>query len=53
MWIDLFRIFCCQLDQGMDAALMMEDMNRSIGRRQIGLEELLIHADQTSHPRCN
>jgi transposase InsO family protein len=54
IWIDLFsrRVVGWTLDQRMDAALVIEALNRALGRRQVEPETLLIHTDQGSQYRA-
>ena len=55
VWIDLFsrRVVGWALDQRMDAALVIEALNRAIGHRQVEPDQLLIHTDQGSQYRAN
>jgi putative transposase len=55
VWIDLFsrRVVGWALDQRMDAALVIEALNRALGHRQVEPEQLLIHTDQGSQYRAN
>jgi transposase InsO family protein len=39
------------LDQRMDAALVIEALNRALGHRQVEPAQLLLHTDQGSHYR--
>ena len=54
VWIDLFsrRIVCWKLDHRMDAALVIEALNRALGHRQVEPEKLLLHTDQGSQYRA-
>jgi transposase InsO family protein len=54
VWIDLFsrRVVGWKLDQRMDAALVIEALNRALGHRQVEPEKLLIHTDQGSQYRA-
>ena len=54
MWIDLFscRVVGWTLDQRMDAALVLEALNRALGQRHVKPEQLLIHTDQGSQYRA-
>ncbi len=55
VWIDLYsrRIVGWKLDQRMDAALVIEALNRALGHRQVEPEKLLIHTDQGSQYRAS
>ena len=55
VWIDLFsrRVVGWKLDQRMDAALVIEALNRALGHRRVESEKLLIHTDQGSQYRAN
>ncbi|WP_432784700.1 IS3 family transposase [Cyanobium sp. BSA11S] len=50
VWIDLFsrRVVGWKLDRRMDAALVIEALNRALGHRQVEPEKLLLHTDQGS-----
>ena len=52
--IDLFsrRVVGWKLDERMDAALVIEALNRALGQRQVTPEQLLIHTDQGSQYRA-
>jgi len=52
--IDLFsrRMVGWKLDELMDAALVIEALNRALGQRQVKAEQLLIHTDQGSQYRA-
>jgi transposase InsO family protein len=54
VWIDLYsrRVVGWKLDQRMDAALVIEALNRALGHRQVAPERLLIHTDQGSQYRA-
>jgi transposase InsO family protein len=54
VWIDLFsrRVVGWTLDHRMDAALVIEALNRALGHRQVEPETLLIHSDQGSQYRA-
>jgi transposase InsO family protein len=54
VWIDLFsrRVVGWKLDERMDAALVIEVLNRALGQRQVKAEQLLIHTDQGSQYRA-
>ena len=54
MWIDLFsrRVVGWKLDERMDAALVIEALNRALGQRRVKAEQLLIHTDQGSQYRA-
>ena len=54
VWIDLFsrRVVGWKLDERMDAALVIEALNRALGQRQVKTEQLLIHTDQGSQYRA-
>jgi transposase InsO family protein len=55
VWIDLFsrRVVGWKLDYRMDAALVIEALNRALGHRQVEPEQLLIHTDQGSQYRAS
>ena len=55
VWIDLFsrRVIGWKLDQRMDAALVVEAINRALGQRHVKPEQLLIHTDQGSQYRAS
>ena len=55
VWIDLFsrRVVGWKLDVRMDAALVIEALNRALGHRQAEPETLLIHTDQGSQYRAS
>nr|WP_071881581.1 IS3 family transposase [Cyanobium gracile] len=55
VWIDLFsrRVVGWTLNQRMDAALVIEALNRALGHRQVEPEQLLIHTDQGSQYRAS
>ena len=55
VWIDLYsrRVVGWKLDQRMDAALVIEALNRALGHRRMESEKLLIHTDQGSQYRAN
>ena len=55
VWIDLFsrRVVGWKLDVRMDAALVIEALNRALGHRQVEPETLLIHTDQGSQYRAS
>ena len=54
VWIDLFsrRVIGWKLDDRVDAALVVEALNRALGHRQLKAEQLLIHTDQGSQYRA-
>jgi transposase InsO family protein len=54
VWIDLYsrRVVGWTLDQRMDAALVIEALNRALGHRQAEPEMLLLHTDQGSQYRA-
>jgi transposase InsO family protein len=54
VWIDLFsrRVVGWKLDQRMDAALVVEALNRALGHRQVDSAQLLVHTDQSSQYRA-
>ena len=54
VWIDLFsrRVVGWKLDVRMDAALVIEALNRALGHRHVEPEKLLIHTDQGSQYRA-
>ena len=54
VWIDLFsrRVVGWKLDVRMDAALVIEALNRALGHRRVEPEKLLIHTDQGSQYRA-
>lgn len=54
VWIDLFsrRVVGWKLDHRMDAALVIEALNRALGHRQVEPEKLLLHTDQGSQYRA-
>ncbi len=54
VWIDLFsrRVVGWKLDHRMDAALVIEALNRALGHRLVEPELLLIHTDQGSQYRA-
>ncbi len=54
VWIDLFsrRVVGWMLDSRMDAALVIEALNRALGHRQVEPEQLLLHTDQGSQYRA-
>jgi transposase InsO family protein len=54
VWIDLFsrRVVGWKLDHRMDAALVIEALNRALGHRRVEPETLLIHTDQGSQYRA-
>jgi transposase InsO family protein len=54
VWIDLFsrRVVGWTLDQRMDAALVIEALNRALGHRQVVPDQLLIRTDQGSQYRA-
>lgn len=54
VWIDLSsrRVVGWTLDQRMDAALVVEALNRALGHRQVEPEWLLLHTDQGSQYRA-
>ena len=54
VWIDLYsrRVVGWKLDQRMDAALVIEALNRALGHRLVEPEMLLIHTDQSSQYRA-
>ena len=54
VWIDLCsrRVVGWKLDERMDAALVIEALNRALGQRQVKAEQLLIHTDQGSQYRA-
>ena len=47
------RVVGWKLDQRMDAALVIEALNRALGHRRVESEKLLIHTDQGSQYRAN
>jgi len=53
-WIDLFsrRVAGWTLAQRMDAALVIETLNRALVHRQVEPETLLVHTDQGSQYRA-
>jgi len=55
VWIDLYsrRVVGWKLDQRMDAALVIEALNRALGHRRVEPEKLLIHTDQGSQYRAS
>lgn len=55
VWIDLFsrRVVGWKLDHRMDAALVIEALNRALGHRLVEPDLLLIHTDQGSQYRAN
>jgi transposase InsO family protein len=55
VWIDLYsrRVVGWKLDQRMDAALVVEALNRALGHRQVEPEQLLVHTDQGSQYRAS
>lgn len=55
VWIDLFsrRVVGWKLDHRMDAALVIEALNRALGHRLVEPELLLIHTDQGSQYRAS
>ena len=55
VWIDLYsrRVVGWKLDQRMDAALVVETLNRALGHRQVEPEQLLVHTDQGSQYRAS
>jgi len=55
VWIDLYsrHVVGWKLDQRMDAALVIEALNRALGHRRVESEKLLIHTDQGSQYRAN
>ena len=55
VWIDLFsrRVVGWKLDVRMDAALVIEALNRALGHRRVEPERLLIHTDQGSQYRAS
>jgi transposase InsO family protein len=54
VWIDLFsrRVVGWTLDSRMEAALVIEALNRALGHRQVAPDQLLIHTDQGSQYRA-
>lgn len=54
VWMDLFsrRVVGWKLDGRMDAALVIEALNRALGHRRVEPETLLIHTDQGSQYRA-
>ncbi len=54
MWIDLFsrRVVGWKLDLRMNAALVIEALNRALGHRPVEPEMLLLHTDQGSQYRA-
>ena len=54
VWIDLFsrRVVGWKLDHRMDAALVIEALNRALGLRRVEPETLLLHTDQGSQYRA-
>ena len=54
VWIDLYsrRVVGWQVDQRMDAALVIECINRALGHRHLEREQLLLHTDQGSQYRA-
>lgn len=54
VWIDLFsrRVVGWTLAQRMDAALVIEALNRALGHRHVEPETLMIHTDQGSQYRA-
>ncbi len=54
VWIDLFsrRVVGRTLDQRIDAALVVEALNRALGHRQVEPAQLLLHTDQGSQYRA-
>jgi putative transposase len=54
VWIDLFsrRVVGWTLDQRMDAALVIEALNRALGHRQVEPAQLLLPTDQGSQYRA-
>jgi transposase InsO family protein len=55
VWIDLFsrRVVGWKLETRMDAALVIEALNRALGHRLVEPAQLLIHTDQGSQYRAN
>ena len=55
VWIDLFsrRVVGWKLDRRMDAALVIEALNRALGHRQVAPRKLLLHTDQGSQYRAS
>ena len=53
VWIDLYsrRVIGWAMGASMEATLVLEALNRALGHRQIGSEQLLIHTDQGSQYR--
>ena len=54
VWIDLYsrRVIGWAIGITMEAALVLEALNRALGHRQIEPEQLLIHTDQGSQYRA-
>jgi transposase InsO family protein len=54
VWIDLFsrRVVGWALESQMDAALVVEALNRALGHRQVEPDQLLLHTDQGSQYRA-
>jgi transposase InsO family protein len=54
VWVDLFsrRVVGWKLDHRMDAALVIEALNRALGLRRVEPETLLLHTDQGSQYRA-
>jgi putative transposase len=54
VWIDLFsrRVVGWTLESQMDAALVVEALNRALGHRQVEPDQLLLHTDQGSQYRA-
>ncbi|MFN5161032.1 MAG: DDE-type integrase/transposase/recombinase [Cyanobacteriota bacterium] len=54
VWIDLYsrRVVGWAMGATMEAALVLEALNRALGHRQIEPDQLLIHTDQGSQYRA-
>jgi putative transposase len=54
VWIDLYsrRVVGLKVDQRMDAAPVIEALNRALSHRQVKREQLLLHTDQGSQYRA-
>ena len=55
VWIDQFshRVVGWKLETRMDAALVIEALNRALGHRRVEPAQLLIHTDQGSQYRAD
>ncbi|WP_254940450.1 DDE-type integrase/transposase/recombinase [Cyanobium sp. Morenito 9A2] len=54
VWVDLFsrRVVGWKIDRRMEASLVVEAHNRSLGHRQVEPEQLILHTDQGSQYRA-